>query len=68
LDGFSNWEKLIHIDWLFENAFGEKVRCYVLLDRDYYSDDYIKYVINNLTLKGVKIHVWSKKELENFFN
>lgn len=66
LDGFSNWEKLIHIDWLFENAFGEKVRCYVLLDRDYYSDDYINYVVNNLSLKGVKIHVWSKKELENF--
>lgn len=66
LDGFSNWERLLHIDWLFENAFGEKVKCFVMLDRDYYSDSYIDDVSNNLSGKGVKVHVWSKKELENY--
>lgn len=66
LEGFSNWERLLHIDWLFENAFGEKVKCYVMLDRDYYSDIYIDYVINNLSAKGVKVHVWNRKELENY--
>jgi hypothetical protein len=66
LEGFSNWERLTHIDWLFENAFGEKVKCYVILDRDYYSDSYIDYVIENLSGKGVKAHVWGKKELENY--
>ncbi len=66
LDGFSNWERLLHINWIFENAFGEKVKCYVMLDRDYYSDSYIDNVTNNLSGKGVKVHVWSKKELENY--
>lgn len=66
LDGFSNWERLLHIDWLFENALGEKVKCFVILDSDYYPDNYITYVTDNLSSKGVKVHVWSKKELENY--
>lgn len=66
LEGFSNWERLLHTDWLFKNAFGEKVKCFVILDRDYYSDQYINYFIQNLNGKGVNIHIWSKKELENF--
>lgn len=66
LDGFSNWERLLHIDWIFKNTLGETVKCFVMLDRDYYSEDYINHIINNLSSKGVQVHIWSKKELENY--
>ena len=66
LDGFSNWSRLLHVGWIFKNAFGEPVNCYVILDRDYYTSDEIDNVIGQLKDKGVKIHIWSKKEIENY--
>ncbi len=27
LEGVSNWERLKHVDWLFKNAFGERIKC-----------------------------------------
>ncbi|MFC2045264.1 ATP-dependent endonuclease, partial [Chloroflexota bacterium] len=35
LDGFSNWDRLMHINWIMRNALGEDVKCYVILDSDY---------------------------------
>ncbi len=66
LEGFSNWDRLIHIEWVFKNAFGERVKCYVILDRDYYTDKEIDDIVGNLEKKGVKIHVWGRKEIENY--
>ena len=66
LEGFSNWERLIHVDWIFKNTFNEKIKCYVMLDRDYYPDTILDKVINDLTNKNVKVHIWQKKELENY--
>jgi hypothetical protein len=66
LEGFSNWDRLLHISWIFKNAFGERVKCYVILDRDYYSEQEIQEMENDLDRKGVKVHVWNKKEIENY--
>ena len=66
LEGFSNWSRLMHIEWLFKNAFGEKVKCFVILDRDYYLEEEINGIKNNLDRKGVKVHIWERKELENY--
>lgn len=66
LDGSSNWERLKHINWLFTNAFGERIKCYVILDRDYQSDDEVSDVISVLRQQNVSTHIWMKKELENY--
>lgn len=66
IEGFSNWERLMHVEWVFKNAFGERVKCYVLLDRDYYTDQEIDDIVSELEKKGVKIHVWERKEIENY--
>ncbi len=66
IQGFSNWERLKHVDWIFKNTFGEKIKCYVILDRDYYPQPTIENVIQELKKKNVKVHIWSKKELENY--
>ena len=66
LGGFSNWDSLLHIDWLFSNAFGEKIKCYVVLDRDYYTDLEVKQIVTDLEKKRVKAHIWERKEIENY--
>jgi len=66
LDGFSNWNRLLDVGWIFKNAFGEPVNCYVILDRDYYTSEEIDNIIAQLEHKGVRIHIWSKKEIENY--
>jgi len=66
LEGFSNWDRLLYIDWLFKNTFGERIKCYVILDRDYYTGEKIDEIIDNLQQKSVKVHVWERKEIENY--
>jgi predicted ATP-dependent endonuclease of OLD family len=66
LEGFSNWDRLVHLDWIFRNAFGEKISCYVILDRDYHLDEECSEISDLLTKKGVNCHIWSRKEIENY--
>jgi energy-coupling factor transporter ATP-binding protein EcfA2 len=66
LEGFSNWDRLMYVNWISKNAFGEKVKCYVILDRDYHSPREICDIKDNLRQKGVTVHVWDRKEIENY--
>ena len=66
IDGFSNWSRLTHISWIFRNTIDEKIKCYVILDRDFHTDQEIDEIVNNLEQKDVKVHVWERKEIENY--
>lgn len=66
IEGFTNWDRLKHVDWIYKNTLGESIQCYVILDRDYYTEKEINSVIHTLGQKGVQAHVWMKKELENY--
>jgi energy-coupling factor transporter ATP-binding protein EcfA2 len=66
IEGFSNWKKLLNVNWIFKNTFGEKIKCYAILDRDYHTEIEIEEIKLNLQQKDVKIHVWEKKEIENY--
>lgn len=66
LGGFTNWVKLIDVPWIFKNAIKEVIKCYVVLDRDYHMSDEIDEIIRKLEGHGVKAHIWTKKELENY--
>ena len=66
LGGFTNWDRLAYVPWIFKNAVGRVVKCYVILDRDYHTPDEISEIITGLKKRGVIAHVWEKKELENY--
>jgi predicted ATP-dependent endonuclease of OLD family len=66
LGGFSNWSWVTQIPWIFLNTIDEKVKCYVVLDRDFHTDQEIDEIVNNLEQKDVKVHVWARKEIENY--
>jgi predicted ATPase len=66
LGGFTNWDRLVDVPWIFKNAIGRLVKCYVILDRDYHTPAEISEIFISLKTRGVIAHVWEKKELENY--
>ncbi len=66
LDGFSNWDRLKDVQWLFLTSLGEKIKCYLILDRDYRPEKTIDEIKSFLQSKGVNVHIWEKKEIENY--
>jgi energy-coupling factor transporter ATP-binding protein EcfA2 len=66
IEGFGNWERLLHVSWVMRNVAGEAIRPYVVLDRDYRCDDEVDSIVDSLGEKGVRCHVWRRKELENY--
>lgn len=50
---------------LFENSSGH-YKCFAILDRDYYSESQIEEQRNKSIDNHLSLHVWSKKELENY--
>jgi hypothetical protein len=48
------------------NAEGEKIRCYAILDRDYFPDEEVDERVAEGKLWKVSLHVWARKEIENY--
>ena len=66
LGSFSNWEWLKNVNWIFKNAFGEQIKCYAILDKDYYTIQEINEIKSDLQNKDVIVHIWDRKEIENY--
>ncbi len=66
IEGFGNWERLRHLNWVMKNLTGEPVRPHLLLDRDYRCQQEVDSVVEALRKKGVHCHVSRRKELENY--
>lgn len=48
------------------NAEGGRIRSYAILDRDYFPDEEVVERYSEARRWGVELHVWSRKELENY--
>jgi hypothetical protein len=66
LGGFSNWEHVEPFSWMTREFLDESVSVFVLLDRDYRTEEAGQRVVERLQSAGVRGHVWSAKELENY--
>jgi hypothetical protein len=49
-----------------KNIDGERVRGYCILDRDYFPDAEVSDRYAEAKSWGIRLHVWSRKEIENF--
>src|SRR5208337_298589 len=45
---------------------GEKVKCYVILDSDFYTESERNEIITSLNKQRIQVHIWERKELENY--
>jgi hypothetical protein len=52
---------------LLKNSGGETIAVYCILDSDYHSPEAIRKRYDDAHNRGVRLHIWKKKELENYF-
>jgi hypothetical protein len=66
LGGYSHWPLIEPFAWMKQHLLQDSVKMFVILDRDYRSDEECKDVVRRLAEIHVTAHIWSKKELENY--
>jgi energy-coupling factor transporter ATP-binding protein EcfA2 len=66
LGGFSNWHQVEPFAWLSRDLLGDAVKIFVVLDRDYRSDEIVHDLKTALAKRNVHAHVWRRKELESY--
>ncbi len=66
INGWTGWPLAIGSKMLLRNEVGELVRVYCLLDSDYHTPEEIEERIEEARIKSVYLHIWKRKELENY--
>ena len=51
---------------LLENAGGTQIAKYCIFDSDYHSADEIAARYDKAAEQGIRLHIWRKKEIENY--
>lgn len=66
LHGYTGWRHVEPFSWLTQEILPDTLKTFVILDRDYRSDDERLRVVESLRAIGVNGHVWLRKELESY--
>jgi energy-coupling factor transporter ATP-binding protein EcfA2 len=66
LNGYTGWRHVEAFRWLLEEILPNTLKTFVVLDRDYRSDNECLTVTAALAEVGVVGHVWQRKELESY--
>ena len=67
IGGWSGWPYAIGQSMLVRNTLGQTVRVYCILDSDYQTPDQILRRMKQASDSHVELHIWSLKEIENYF-
>lgn len=67
LGGWNGWSYAIGSKLLLKNAVGEDIIVYCILDSDYHTPEEIQERLDQSLDRGIELHIWSKKEIENYF-
>ena len=66
IGGWDGWPYAIGQTMMAKNALGQKVRVYCILDSDYRIPSEITNRREEADNREVELHIWSKKEIENY--
>jgi hypothetical protein len=66
IGGWGGWNYAIGSSMLLKNAIGEDVVAYCVLDSDYRPSDEIAERLQDAKKRGVQLHIWRRKEIENY--
>jgi energy-coupling factor transporter ATP-binding protein EcfA2 len=66
IGGWSGWQYAVGSAMLLNNAFDEQISTYCVLDSDYYLESKINKRYEEAAKKNVNLHIWNKKEIENY--
>ena len=65
--GFDNWPRAALTALAFDRSSSGRIAATILLDRDYKDTNYIEQVVNEANKSKLKVKVWNRKEIENYF-
>jgi hypothetical protein len=66
IGGWSGWSYAIGSSMLLRNAFNEEIISYCILDSDFHPPNQIEKRLEEAKKKNVNLHIWRKKEIENY--
>lgn len=64
--GWGGWNYAVGSSMFLENSGGEGITPYCLLDSDFHTSEEIAKRMEEANQRGVQLHIWSKKEIENY--
>ena len=67
LGGWGGWNYALGSKLLLRNAVGESIRAYCIFDSDYHTRDEIQERYKQAQERDIQLHIWTKKEIENYF-
>lgn len=67
IGGWSGWRSSIGSAMTLENAAGQAIAIYCILDSDYKTEGEISERYCDAARHGVRLHIWLRKEIENYF-
>ncbi|MBI4217091.1 MAG: AAA family ATPase [Chloroflexi bacterium] len=66
IGGWSGWDYAIGSTMVLHNHAGEQIISYCILDPDYHTPKQISEKYQQAQEKGIKLHIWKNKEIENY--
>lgn len=67
IGGWGNWQYAIGSSMLLQNAGGESIAVYCILDSDYHTEQQKRDRFEKARASGVQLAIWGRKEIENYF-
>ena len=67
IGGWGGWQYAVGSALYIRNSVGVEVTVYCVLDSDFHADKEITQRLNDAKDKGVQLHIWKRKEIENYF-
>jgi energy-coupling factor transporter ATP-binding protein EcfA2 len=66
IGGWGGWNHAVGSSMILKNAVGENIVTYCIFDSDYHAEDEILERYQEAGKRGVQLHVWRSKEIENY--
>jgi hypothetical protein len=66
IGGWGGWSYAIGSEMFLQNAGGEGIVTYCILDSDYHTPEEINERMQDAKARNISLHIWKKKELENY--
>ncbi|MEZ4771956.1 MAG: ATP-binding protein [Bacteroidia bacterium] len=67
IGGWGGWPYAIGSKMVLKNAADETIKVFCIFDSDYHIKPDIENRYEEAGKKGIEIHIWEKKEIENYF-
>ena len=64
--GWGGWNYAVGSSMLIRTSFGQNIRSYSIFDSDFHTPGQIAARRREANEKGVSLHIWERKELENY--